>query len=76
LNGESYFIAGKCTSNGGAFSYGVVDLNNNVLIPFEYENIESQYGGNFNCIKGNEIFYINLNNEVISKRKTEDEGQN
>lgn len=70
---DFYIIAAKCGAEGEMFKYGVIDLMNNVLIPFEYESIESTYGGNFDCIKGKTVYSVNLSNEIISKNPAPNE---
>ena len=70
---DLYVIAAKCGAEGEMFKYGVIDLMNNVLIPFEYESIESTYGGNFDCIKGKTVYSVNLSNEIISKNPVPNE---
>ena len=65
---DAYMIVAKCGAAGDAFKYGVIDLMNNVVIPFEYESIESIYGESYECVKGSTQYTINLSNEVISKR--------
>ncbi|MFM7595037.1 MAG: WG repeat-containing protein [Flavobacteriales bacterium] len=65
---DGYVIVAKCGAAGEAFKYGVVDLMNNVVIPFEYESIESVYYANtYECVKGSTRYTINLSNEVINK---------
>ncbi len=64
---ESFVIAAKCGAEGDMFKYGVIDLMNNVLIPFEYESIEFTYGGTFDCVKGETTYSVNLSNEVLKK---------
>jgi hypothetical protein len=46
----------------------VVDLNNELIIPFEYENIEKEYGTNFLATKGNTVFKISSSNEILEKK--------
>ena len=65
---DAFMIVAKCGAGGDAFKYGVIDLMNNVVIPFEYESIESIYGESYECVKGSTQYTINLSNEVISKR--------
>jgi hypothetical protein len=49
---------------------------NNIVIPFEYDSIESVYGENYECVKGTTQYTINLSNEVISKRPVSEESEN
>jgi len=72
---DAFMIVAKCGAAGDAFKYGVIDLMNNVVIPFEYESIESIYGGSYECVKDGMIYTITLNNEVLSKRKIIEETQ-
>jgi hypothetical protein len=67
-SGDAYIIVAKCGAVGDAFKYGVIDLMNNVVIPFEYESIETNYGEAYDCVKGSTQYTINLSNEVISKK--------
>lgn len=72
---DPYLIVAKCGALGHAFNYGVIDLMNQVIIPFEYESIEYVYGESFECIKDGMIYSINLNNEVLYKRKATENNQ-
>lgn len=72
---EAYLIVAKCGAAGEAFKYGVIDLMNNVVIPFEYESIVTNYGETYDCIKDGMIYSITLNNEILSKRKLSEEAQ-
>jgi hypothetical protein len=65
---DGYVIVAKCGAVGAAFKYGVIDLMNNIIIPFEYDSIESVYGESYECVKGSTQYTINLSNEVISKK--------
>jgi hypothetical protein len=70
-NDENYLIVGKC--DGVSFKYGVVDLGNNILIPFEYDAIEEEYGAEFKCVLGNKLYTKNLSNEVLEVENATDE---
>jgi len=70
-NDENYLIVGKC--DGVSFKYGVVDLGNNILIPFEYDAIEEEYGAEFKCVLGNKLYTKNLSNEVLKVENATDE---
>jgi hypothetical protein len=73
---DGYVIVAKCGTVGAAFKYGVIDLMNNIVIPFEYDSIESVYGESYECVKGTTQYTINLSNEVISKKPVSEESQN
>lgn len=73
---DAYIIVAKCGAVGAAFKYGVIDLMNNIAIPFEYDSIESLYGESYECTKDGMIYTINLNNEILSKRKVTEEVEN
>jgi hypothetical protein len=73
---DGYVIVAKCGTVGAAFKYGVIDLMNNIAIPFEYDSIESVYGESYECTKDGMIYTINLNNEILSKRKVTEEVEN
>jgi hypothetical protein len=64
---EQFLIVAKFGEKN-EFLYGVVDLNNEVIIPFEYENIEKEYGTNFLATKGNTVFKISSSNEILEKK--------
>jgi hypothetical protein len=64
---DQFLIVAKLGAKN-EFLYGVVDLNNDVVIPFEYENIEKEYGNNFLCTKENTIFKISRFNQIIEKK--------
>lgn len=74
-SGDAYIIVAKCGAVGDAFKYGVIDLMNNVVIPFEYESIATNYGEAYDCVKDGMIYSITLNNEILSKRKLSEEAQ-
>lgn len=69
VNNES-IIAAVC--EGAVLKYGVIDAEKNILIPFEYESIESSYGGEFRCLKNNLIYRVNLSNEILNTEKASD----
>ncbi|MFM1810764.1 MAG: hypothetical protein RLZZ382_1989, partial [Bacteroidota bacterium] len=73
---DGYVIVAQCGAVGAAFKYGVIDLMNNIVIPFEYDSIESVYGESYECVKGTTLYTINLSNEVISKRPVSEESEN
>jgi hypothetical protein len=73
---EGYLVVAQCGKAGEAYTYGVIDLLKNVMIPFEYESITSQYGETYECVKGGMVYTINLNNEILSKRKVTLEVEN
>jgi hypothetical protein len=73
---DAYIIVAKCGAVGDAFKYGVIDLMNTIVIPFEYDSIESVYGGSYECVKGSTQYTINLSNEVISKKPVSEESEN
>jgi hypothetical protein len=52
--------------------YGVIDAEQNVLIPFIYESIESSWSNTYSCLKNNVIYKVNLSNEVLSTEKASD----
>ena len=72
---DAYIIVAKCGAVGDAFKYGVIDLMNTIVIPFEYDSIESVYGGSYECVKGSTQYTINLSNEVISKKPVSEESE-
>jgi hypothetical protein len=49
---------------------------NNIVIPFEYDSIESVYGESYECVKGTTQYTINLSNEVISKKPVTEDSEN
>jgi hypothetical protein len=73
---DAYIIVAKCGAVGAAFKYGVIDLMNNIVIPFEYDSIVSLYGESYECVKGSTQYTINLSNEVISKKPVSEESGN
>jgi hypothetical protein len=73
---QGYLVVAQCGNAGEAYTYGVIDLLKNVMIPFEYESITSQYGETYECVKGGMVYTINLNNEILSKRKVTLEVEN
>jgi hypothetical protein len=73
---DGYVIVAQCGAVGAAFKYGVIDLMNNIVIPFEYDSIESVYGESYECTKDGMIYTINLNNEILSKRKVTEDVEN
>lgn len=73
---DGYLIVAQCRNEGEGFTYGVIDLLKNVMIPFEYESITSQYGETYECVKGGMIYTITLDNEILAKRKVTEEAQN
>jgi hypothetical protein len=62
-----YLIVAKYGENN-EFLYGVVNLKNEILIPFEYQSIEAEYDKKFTCIKGKTAFKINSANEILDKK--------
>ncbi len=64
---EQFIIAAVCV--GTAYKYGVIDSENNILIPFEYESIEENYDSKYSCVKGKTLYTINLMNEILKKEK-------
>ena len=66
-----YLIVGKC--DGIAYKYGVIDLENNVVIPFEYDAIEEDQDQQYKCIKGNLLYHKNLSNETLEVENATDE---
>jgi hypothetical protein len=73
---DAYIIVAKCGAVGAAFKYGVIDLMNTIVIPFEYDSIVSLYGESYECVKGSTQYTINLSNEVISKKPVSEESGN
>jgi hypothetical protein len=73
---DGYVIVAQCGTVGAAFKYGVIDLMNNIVIPFEYDSIESVYGESYECVKGSTQYTINLSNEVINKKPVTEESGN
>lgn len=72
---DGYLIVAQCGNAGEAYTYGVIDLLKNVMIPFEYESITSQYGETYECVKDGMIYMITLDNEILGKRKVTEEAQ-
>jgi hypothetical protein len=72
---DGYLIVAQCGNTGEAYTYGVIDLLKNVMIPFEYESITSQYGETYECVKDGMIYMITLDNEILGKRKVTEEAQ-
>jgi hypothetical protein len=64
---DQFLIVAKLGSKN-EFLYGLVDLNNKVVIPFEYENIERDYNNTFLCTKGNTVFKISRSNQILEKK--------
>ena len=64
---DPFLIVAKLGVNN-EFLYGVVDLNNEQVIPFEYENIELDYNNTFLCTKGNTVFKISRSNKILEKK--------
>jgi hypothetical protein len=67
---KSSCIAAVC--EGNIMKYGVIDAEQNVLIPFIYESIESSWSNTYSCLKNNVIYKVNLSNEVLSTEKASD----
>ena len=68
---NQFIIAAVC--DGAAYKYGVIDSENNILIPFEYDLIEEQYDSKYSCLKGKTLYTINLMNEILKKEDASDE---
>jgi hypothetical protein len=68
---QQFIIAAVCA--GTAYKYGVIDSENNILIPFEYDSIEEEYDSKYNCVKGETLYTINLMNEILKKEDASDE---
>ena len=67
INETNYIIAAKC-DDGINFKYGVIDTENNVLIPFENESITADSNNyEFRCIQGNKLYTKNLMNKILKK---------
>jgi hypothetical protein len=69
-NGANEIIAAKC--DGALLKYGVMDAEQNIIIPFEYESIETSYTADYACLKNNVIYYIDKNNKVVKSEKASD----
>jgi hypothetical protein len=69
---ESFVIAATCT-DGVTFKYGVIDANNTVLIPFEYDSIEESYDNEYKCVQGKKLLTKNLMNETLKTEEATDE---
>jgi len=68
---QQFIIAAVCA--GTAYKYGVIDSENNILIPFEYDSIEEDYDSKYSCVKGTTLYTINLMNEILKKEDASDE---
>ena len=68
---QQFIIAAVCA--GTAYKYGVIDSENNILIPFEYDSIEEDYDSKYSCVKGETLYTINLMNEILKKEDATDE---
>jgi hypothetical protein len=67
INETNYIIAAKC-DDGINFKYGVIDTENNILIPFENESIIADSNNyEFKCIQGNKLYTKNLMNKILKK---------
>ena len=68
---QQFIIAAVCA--GTAYKYGVIDSENNILIPFEYDLIEEDYNSKYSCVKGKTLYTINVMNEILKKEDASDE---
>lgn len=69
-NISNYLIVAKC--EGITYKYGVIDLNNNIIIPFEYESINED-NSEYNCVKENKLYTKNLSNQTLEVKEATDE---
>ena len=69
---DNHFVIAATCADAGTYKYGVIDAANNVLIPFEYESIEEDYG-KYKCVLGKKLYTKNLNNEILKTEEATDE---
>jgi hypothetical protein len=70
-NDKYFVIAAIC--DGISYKYGVIDMENNILIPFEFDTIIEDYNDVFRCVQGEKLFFKNLMNEILKTDKATEE---
>lgn len=66
---DAYLVVAKCSDSGAnAFQYGVIDWQNNVVLPCIYDAITVDYNGLFICEKDGNVFRMNASNEQVGKK--------
>jgi hypothetical protein len=48
-------------------------MENNILIPFEFDTIIEDYNDVFRCVQGEKLFFKNLMNEILKTDKATEE---
>jgi hypothetical protein len=67
--GDAYLVVAKCNgTSGNAFQYGVIDWQNNVILPCIYDAVSVDYNGLFICEKDGEVIRMNASNEQVGKK--------